>query len=171
MFTILYKYVLLLTSYFMKTINLLSSLSYSDWIGFCQKQLNFSIKLKLTKPVITTKPKINLSNLKTSNTEKVLRSKNCLLNYNDNQNFQDISYFQSVNLKATTGGVLKKAVLKNFAIFTKKTICVRVSFATFLRTPKLKNICRLLWISSWTKNLLITQQSKSPPPYTHTHTH
>ena len=115
---------------------------------------------KLTKPVIATKPKINLSNLKTSNIEKVLRSKNCLLNYNDNQNFQDISYFQSVNLKATTGGVLKKAVLKNFAIFTKKPICVRVSFVTFLRTPKLKNICRFLWISSWTKNLLITQQSK-----------
>ena len=47
MFTILYKYVLLLASYFMKTINLISSLSYSDWIGFCQKQLNFSMMLCL----------------------------------------------------------------------------------------------------------------------------
>ena len=36
---------------------------------------------------------------------------------------------------------VKKSVLKNFANFTGKHLCIPVKFAKFLGTPILKNIC------------------------------
>ena len=58
-------------------------------------------------------------------------------------------------LEAVTGGFFKKAVLKNFAIFTGKHLCWRLfliqNIGKIFRVPILKNICKRMLVKMFMK--------------------